>query len=141
MGDAVITAAAGCGKTTELARRYLGFLAAGVPVQGAVAITFTRRAAAELRERVTLALRACLLDDRGQALLCLSTLPLEFFTRCLAAVGRRQHLLDVHESDLCRIVRCSHDPPEHESDRREDDRRSEVEASHSLEPVGALRCM
>ncbi len=56
----VVRAAAGCGKTTDLARRYLGFLAAGIPVEKAVAITFTRRAAAELQERVTLALRGCL---------------------------------------------------------------------------------
>lgn len=61
-GDAfiVVRAAAGCGKTTDLARRYLGFLASGVPAERAIAITFTRKAAAELEERVSLALRACL---------------------------------------------------------------------------------
>ncbi|MEQ1502166.1 MAG: UvrD-helicase domain-containing protein [Myxococcota bacterium] len=56
----VVRAAAGCGKTTDLARRYLGFLARGVPAEQAIAITFTRKAAAELKERVSLALRACL---------------------------------------------------------------------------------
>lgn len=56
----LVRAAAGCGKTTDLAKRYLRFLADGIPVEKAVAITFTRRAAAELQERVTLALRACL---------------------------------------------------------------------------------
>ncbi|MBX2796134.1 MAG: UvrD-helicase domain-containing protein [Myxococcales bacterium] len=54
----VVRAAAGCGKTTDLARRYLGFLAAGLAVEQTIAITFTRRAAAELQERVALALRA-----------------------------------------------------------------------------------
>lgn len=56
----VVRAAAGCGKTTDLARRYLSFLADGVPAEQAIAITFTRKAAAELVERVSLALWACL---------------------------------------------------------------------------------
>lgn len=60
MSTVLVRSAAGCGKTTELARRYLGFVADGIPVEQAVAITFTRRAAAELVERVTLALRATL---------------------------------------------------------------------------------
>lgn len=61
----VVRAAAGCGKTTELAARYLAGLAAGIPPERAVAITFTRRAAAELEERVALALRACLPGPDG----------------------------------------------------------------------------
>ena len=61
----LIRAAAGCGKTTELARRYVGFVADGISVRDAIAITFTRRAAAELVERVTTALRACLDGEVG----------------------------------------------------------------------------
>jgi ATP-dependent helicase/nuclease subunit A len=60
----VLRAAAGSGKTTELACRYLRFLSDGVPAETAIAITFTRKAAAELKQRVSLALRGCL-DDRG----------------------------------------------------------------------------
>lgn len=62
MSLVLVRAAAGCGKTTELACRYLAFVAQGVPVERAIAITFTRKAAAELVERVTLALKACLVD-------------------------------------------------------------------------------
>jgi superfamily I DNA/RNA helicase len=54
----VVHAAAGCGKTTDLARRYLSFLREGIPARKVIAITFTRKAAAELDERVSLALRA-----------------------------------------------------------------------------------
>ncbi|MCA9569889.1 MAG: UvrD-helicase domain-containing protein, partial [Myxococcales bacterium] len=54
----VIRAAAGCGKTTALATAYLELVSTGVPVDRIIAITFTRRAAAELVERVGLALRA-----------------------------------------------------------------------------------
>ncbi len=62
----VVRAAAGCGKTTELAARYLRGLAQGVPAERAVAITFTRRAAAELKERVSTALHACLPGSAGE---------------------------------------------------------------------------
>jgi ATP-dependent exoDNAse (exonuclease V) beta subunit len=46
-------AAAGTGKTVELVRQYLDCLRAGLPVEQIVAITFTRKAAAELLERVS----------------------------------------------------------------------------------------
>jgi ATP-dependent helicase/nuclease subunit A len=56
----VLRAAAGCGKTTALTARYLGWLAEGCDPESIVAVTFTRRAAAELRERVALALHAAM---------------------------------------------------------------------------------
>ncbi len=65
----VIRAAAGCGKTTALTRAYLDLVADGVPVDRIVAITFTRRAAAELTERVGTALRYVLGDrEAGERL-------------------------------------------------------------------------
>lgn len=54
----ILHAAAGCGKTTELARRYLAQLGDGTDPAQIIAITFTRRAAAELRARVSGALQA-----------------------------------------------------------------------------------
>jgi ATP-dependent exoDNAse (exonuclease V) beta subunit len=60
----VVQAAAGCGKTTALALQYLRFLAAGVSPEKAIAVTFTRKAAAELVDRVACALRALL--DGGE---------------------------------------------------------------------------
>lgn len=63
----VIRAAAGCGKTTALATAYLELLASGVEVDRIIAITFTRRAAAELVERVGMALRAAAGDARAAA--------------------------------------------------------------------------
>jgi ATP-dependent exoDNAse (exonuclease V) beta subunit len=65
MSTRVIRAAAGCGKTTALATAYLGLVADGVPVDRIIAITFTRRAAAELVERVGLALRAAIGDPEA----------------------------------------------------------------------------
>jgi ATP-dependent helicase/nuclease subunit A len=51
--DVVVTAGAGTGKTRTLVARYLSLLAeGGVPLRAIVAITFTRKAAREMRNRV-----------------------------------------------------------------------------------------
>ncbi len=50
--DVVVTAGAGAGKTRTLVARYLGLLAHGHPLRSVVAVTFTRKAAREMRNRV-----------------------------------------------------------------------------------------
>ncbi len=59
----VVTAGAGTGKTHMLARRYLHHLRAGLRPLEVVAVTFTRRAAEELRARVREVVRAALADE------------------------------------------------------------------------------
>ena len=51
-GDVAVTAGAGTGKTRTLVARYLALLAADRPLRQIVAITFTRKAAREMRNRV-----------------------------------------------------------------------------------------
>ena len=51
-GDVAVTAGAGTGKTRTLVARYLDLLADGLPLRQIVAITFTRKAAREMRNRV-----------------------------------------------------------------------------------------
>jgi len=51
-GGVVVLASAGTGKTFSLTNRYLRLLAGGVDATGIVASTFTRKAAAEILERV-----------------------------------------------------------------------------------------
>ncbi|NLG28195.1 MAG: UvrD-helicase domain-containing protein, partial [Chloroflexi bacterium] len=50
--DLLVTAGAGSGKTLTLVARYLALLAGGLPLRSVVAITFTRKAAREMRNRV-----------------------------------------------------------------------------------------
>ncbi len=50
--DVVVTAGAGTGKTLTLVARYLALLAGGCPLRAAIAITFTEKAAREMRNRV-----------------------------------------------------------------------------------------
>ena len=50
--DVAVTAGAGAGKTRTLVSRYLSLLADEVPLRAIVAITFTKKAAREMRTRV-----------------------------------------------------------------------------------------
>ncbi len=55
--DILVTAGAGTGKTRTLVARYLSLLADGLPLRSLVAITFTRKAAREMRNRVRAAIQ------------------------------------------------------------------------------------
>ena len=56
--DVVVTAGAGAGKTRTLVGRYVLLLADGYPLRSIVAITFTRKAAREMRIRIRQVVRS-----------------------------------------------------------------------------------
>jgi ATP-dependent exoDNAse (exonuclease V) beta subunit len=62
-GVEVVVAPAGSGKTTLLIYHFLRLLQSGIPVERLVAITFTRKAAAELIQRLANVLRAVVAPD------------------------------------------------------------------------------
>ena len=63
--NVVLEASAGTGKTSVLVARYLNLLRAGVDPLNVLAITFTRQAAAEMRERIVRELKQDALRSRA----------------------------------------------------------------------------
>ncbi len=61
--DIVVTAGAGAGKTRTLVARYLSLLAGGLSPRHIAAITFTRKAAREMRNRVRASIATYLRDE------------------------------------------------------------------------------
>ncbi len=63
-----VTAGAGAGKTRTLVGRYLHFVEQGLPVRSLIAITFTEKAAREMRSRIRREIEAWLAEPASQPL-------------------------------------------------------------------------
>ena len=69
----IISAPAGSGKTEKLARRYIALLQKGADVERILAVTFTDKAAAEMKQRILKILRV---EDRELFVKLLDRMPL-----------------------------------------------------------------
>ena len=88
-GSVAVTAGAGTGKTHMLSERYLHFLRQGISPLQMVAVTFTEKAAAELRSRIRQTIRQQL-SDRPDLLAELEAAQISTF-HALAARICREH--------------------------------------------------
>ena len=103
--DIIVSAGAGSGKTWNLVRRYLAALDAGFAPEQILCVTFTRKAAAEMRQRVRAGLleRAArsgsesLTSDLRDKILTLSTAPI--WTLDSLALHLLQTLHDARRDD------------------------------------------
>ena len=93
----LVEAGAGSGKTTELVQRLLQHIATGTPVDQLAAVTFTRKAADELRERFQLALEKAIRDVET---------PASAQQRCVVALRDLDHaFLGTIHSFAARLLR------------------------------------
>jgi len=61
----LVTSGAGCGKTYRMVQRYTAIIEAGVDVTRIIAVTFTEKAAAELKDRVRARCREMMARTEG----------------------------------------------------------------------------
>ncbi|MEX0776786.1 MAG: UvrD-helicase domain-containing protein [Phycisphaeraceae bacterium] len=103
VGHQIIRASAGTGKTYQLSSRYLALVARGRPVESILAITFTRKAAGEILDRVLRRLAEAACDARTAAALGEALgqpgLSLTQAQHMLATMARQLHRVSISTID------------------------------------------
>lgn len=101
--NTIIRASAGSGKTFQLTNRYLALLYQGVPAEKILAVTFTRKAAGEIFDRIVLRLAEAAGDEAKRkelaAAIDASDLTAEKCRELLLGVTRTLHRLRVGTLD------------------------------------------
>lgn len=119
-GPVLILAGAGTGKTRVITWRVAHLIARGVPPENILAVTFTNKAAREMRERVAGLLpglrrsspgaaqraRAAASDGAGQPTICtFHSLCVRILRRHIARLGYKPNFVIYDESDQLGVVR------------------------------------
>ncbi|MDW8307957.1 MAG: UvrD-helicase domain-containing protein [Verrucomicrobiales bacterium] len=119
-GPVLILAGAGTGKTRVITWRVAHLIARGVPPENILAVTFTNKAAREMRERVrallpklggrassaTRGARAGSVDGAGQPTICtFHSLCVRILRRHIARLGYKPNFVIYDESDQLGVVR------------------------------------
>lgn len=109
----LIKASAGTGKTFSLVKRLLELLVAGAPPRKIFATTFTRKAAAEIKERLLKTLSHAVLGDTGElvSMLGRECNSEEVLDRVLRE-GIDVSTIDSYLSNLAQVFRCEMGLPE-----------------------------
>jgi DNA helicase-2/ATP-dependent DNA helicase PcrA len=119
-GPLLIVAGAGAGKTKTLTQRIANLIAVGVPVEKILAVTFTNKAAEEMRERIKNALPA---ESWGVGKLpfigTFHSLGLRIIKENSALLGLPQNFSILDEKDSVALIKESlidlnHDPKQYE---------------------------
>lgn len=103
-GPVLIVAGAGAGKTKTITSRIVHLIHQGIQPNSILAITFTNKAAAEMRERVVLALAGERLDTMP-IVRTFHSLGVSILKEHAALVGRTKNFSILDEDDTVRLVK------------------------------------
>ena len=118
-GPVLIVAGAGAGKTKTITARIVELVHNGIAPHNILAITFTNKAASEMRERVRLALAGERLDTMPH-LSTFHSLGVHILRNHAELVGRTRHFAILDESDAVGVLKeciisLGYDPKQHDA--------------------------
>ena len=109
-GPLLILAGAGTGKTRVITSRVAYMISRGIQPQNILAVTFTNKAAREMKERVrSLVLKRCLVDEDGQAekptICTFHSLCVRILRRHITKLGYKKNFVIYDEAEQLGVVR------------------------------------
>ena len=105
-GPALVLAGAGSGKTRVLTQRIAGLISVGISASNILALTFTNKAAREMKERVNLTLLESDIPTQGQVTLqTFHSFGASFLRRHAALTERSEQFLIYDRDDQLKLIK------------------------------------
>ena len=105
-GPALVLAGAGSGKTRVLTQRIAGLISVGIPASNILALTFTNKAAREMKERVNLTLLESDIPTQGQVTLqTFHSFGASFLRRHATLAERSEQFLIYDRDDQLKLIK------------------------------------